>query len=65
MILAKHAGFCFGVRRAVEAAERAAPAYTLGAIIHNPQAVARLEALGIRTADGIDGVPDGARVVIR
>ncbi len=65
MILAKHAGFCFGVRRAVEAAERTAPAYTLGAIIHNPQAVARLEALGIRTADGIDGVPDGARVVIR
>ena len=65
MILAKHAGFCFGVRRAVETAERAAPAITLGPIIHNPQVVRRLESLGIRSADRPEDIPEGARAVIR
>ena len=40
LILAKTAGFCFGVKRAVETAERFAergePAVTLGELIHNP-----------------------------
>ena len=45
VILANHAGFCFGVRRAVETAERSAPAMTLGPIIHNPQVVASLAEL--------------------
>ena len=65
MILAKHAGFCFGVRRAVETAEKAAPAITLGPIIHNPQVVQRLEGLGIRSADRPEDIPAGARAVIR
>ena len=65
VILAKHAGFCFGVRRAVETAEKAAPAITLGPIIHNPQVVQRLEGLGIRSADRPEDIPAGARAVIR
>ena len=65
VVLARHAGFCFGVRRAVETAERSSPAVTLGPIIHNPQVVAQLEALGVHSADSLDDIAPGARVVIR
>ncbi|MBQ6121360.1 MAG: 4-hydroxy-3-methylbut-2-enyl diphosphate reductase, partial [Clostridia bacterium] len=65
MILANHAGFCFGVRRAVETAERSAPAMTLGPIIHNPQVVASLAEIGVHSVEGPDEIPDGSRVVIR
>ena len=51
IIVAKHAGFCFGVRRAVDTAAAAAPAYTLGPIIHNPQMVAELERSGVVSVD--------------
>lgn len=65
VILANHAGFCFGVRRAVETAERSAPAMTLGPIIHNPQVVASLAEIGVHSVEGPDEIPDGSRVVIR
>ena len=65
MILASHAGFCFGVRRAVQAAEKAAPAVTLGPIIHNPQVVSRLESLGVRSVERVEEIPSGARAIIR
>ncbi len=49
--VAAHAGFCVGVRRAVEAADRVAasgqPSCTLGELIHNPQVVERLRHLGV------------------
>ena len=64
-MLAKHGGFCFGVRRAVETAHRSAPAVTLGPIIHNPQVVASLAAIGVTSADAPRDIPEGARVVIR
>ena len=63
--LAEHAGFCFGVRRAVETAEKSAPAVTLGPIIHNPQVVKDLEAMGVRPIEGAEAADEGARVVIR
>ena len=63
--LARHAGFCFGVRRAVETAEGSAPAVTLGPIIHNPQVVADLERLGVVSAGSAGEIPVGSRVVIR
>ncbi len=65
VLVASHAGFCFGVRRAVETAEKAAPAITLGPIIHNPQAVAQLESLGVVSADDPALIPASARAVIR
>ena len=51
--VADSAGFCFGVKRAVNMAFQTAqktrgPVYTLGPIIHNPQVVAQLEACGVR-----------------
>ncbi len=51
--VAKRAGFCFGVKRAVKMAFEAAqssphPVHTLGPIIHNPQVVDELERLGVR-----------------
>ena len=55
LTLAKTAGFCFGVRRAVDRAFRLAgegtDAVTLGPIIHNPQVVERLAGLGLRPVD--------------
>ena len=56
VILANHAGFCFGVRRAVETAERSAPAMTLGPIIHNPQVVASLAEIGVHSVEGPDEI---------
>ena len=64
-MLARHAGFCFGVRRAVETAERSAPAVTLGPIIHNPQVVARLSRMGVTSVDDPERIPEGSRVVVR
>ena len=64
-MLAEHAGFCFGVRRAVETAERSAPAITLGPIIHNPQVVESLRRLRVISAEDIAQIPEGARTVIR
>ena len=67
--LARSAGFCYGVRRAVELAERAAgeetPCWMLGSIIHNRDVVERLEALGLETAQSPEEVPSGARALIR
>ena len=60
VIQAKSAGFCYGVRRAVELAEKTARenggCVMLGSIIHNANVVARLERLGARQADTPDQV---------
>lgn len=71
VILAEHAGFCFGVRRAVELVyEQAAggkPIYTYGPIIHNEEVVKDLEQKGVRvieTQEQIAEITEGT-VVIR
>lgn len=55
--LAKHSGFCFGVRRAIqlalEAAEPGKPVFSLGELIHNPQFVQELQEKGIRQAKSV------------
>ena len=52
IILAKTAGFCFGVKRAVdtvyEEVEKEKPVYTYGPIIHNEEVVKDLEQKGVR-----------------
>ena len=67
--LAKTAGFCFGVDRAVQMTRRLLDAgekvATLGPLIHNPQVVAELEARGAKVAASPAGVPPGYKVVIR
>ena len=69
IVRAQSAGFCFGVRRAVELAQKAAdqpgpPLYCAGPLIHNAQVVSELEARGVRTAAPKD-IPAGARVILR
>lgn len=69
IIKAEHAGFCFGVKRAVDAISEAlksdSEVWTIGLPIHNPQEVSRLEALGLRVAQNDSEIPDGAKVLIR
>ncbi|MBQ1372385.1 MAG: 4-hydroxy-3-methylbut-2-enyl diphosphate reductase, partial [Oscillospiraceae bacterium] len=67
--LADTAGFCFGVRRAVELVEQTArtgaSVVTLGPIVHNRHVVERFNALGVREAASTGDIPDGATVIIR
>lgn len=67
--LAKTAGFCFGVSRAVEMVERQAASgkrtVTLGPIIHNRHVVERFKAMGVQTADTPDEIEPGCTVVLR
>jgi small subunit ribosomal protein S1 len=55
IVTAKHAGFCMGVMRAVDEAVKASKQYgaiaTIGELVHNPQVIRRLEALGIRAVE--------------
>ena len=67
--LAKGAGFCFGVKRAVNIALKTVrevdpPVYTIGPIIHNPQVVEKLRQQGIIPVAEITDLPPGI-VIIR
>lgn len=66
--VARHAGVCYGVERALkmaaEAAGKGGTVRTLGPLIHNPQAVESLRAQGVEVAGHIDEV-EGGTVVIR
>ena len=69
--VAKSAGFCFGVRRAVEQVyhqvkEGKKPVYTYGPIIHNDQVVRDLEALGVRVIhaeEELESISEGTVIV--
>ena len=70
--IAETAGFCFGVKRAVETVYKEAeteegPVYTLGPIIHNEQVVKDLEEKGVHVLDdgALDDLPDKGVVIIR
>ena len=69
ILLAKTAGFCFGVNRAVEMTYQLVDGghkvATLGPLIHNPQAVAEMEKRGVLVAESPAGLPPGYEVVIR
>lgn len=67
--IAEYCGFCYGVKRAVEMAEKAAAdrinGATLGPLIHNPQFIAELEAKGIACKDDLDQFTAGETVILR
>ena len=69
VILAKSAGFCFGVRRAVQLAEEIAdqgrPYVMLGPVIHNDNVIEDLAARGVGCVHAIEDVPPGYGVIIR
>ena len=69
-ILAKSAGFCFGVDRAVklvygELEKGNKSVATLGPIIHNADVVNDLTDKGVRIADSVDDLKEGEKAVIR
>lgn len=67
--VAKTAGFCYGVKRAVELAQQAAqdgkPCVMLGPIIHNAHVVDALAEQGVGCVNSPEEVPEGSRVIIR
>lgn len=68
--LAQSAGFCWGVRRAVELAQKTAaieqkPIYTDGPLIHNEQLIACLEQAGIQTCSDPSTLGAGSTLLIR
>ncbi len=69
VILAKSAGFCYGVERAVKLARETArekgSCVMLGSIIHNANVVDELAQLGARQVDSVEEVRPGDTVIIR
>ena len=69
--LAQPHGFCFGVEDAIELAEQAVTEkgpgnlIALGPVIHNRQAVERLERAGLNQSGDLETVPEGSSVLIR
>lgn len=67
--IAAHAGYCYGVRRAFDIVNQVprdagGGVYTLGPIIHNPQAVEALRRdRGVRAVHSLDEIPRGTLVV--
>ena len=69
VVIAKSAGFCFGVSRAVEMVEQAASVgkltATLGPIIHNRHVVEKFQKLGVQVIDSPEQAQAGMTVIIR
>lgn len=68
VILAKKAGFCFGVNRALEMAwatifEKAGPVYSLGPLIHNEQVQARLAEAGVKEISDPADISTGTLII--
>ena len=68
--IAKNAGFCFGVKRAMNMAwheleERENGIYALGPLIHNKQAVSKYEDKGLKTVNNLSDIPSSENVIIR
>jgi len=67
VLLAKRAGFCFGVKRATQMAFEAAgkdkKTYTLGPIIHSPQVVHRLEEMGVKVLKSLETMDSGTIII--
>src|SRR3989338_377489 len=69
IIVAKHAGFCFGVKRAIEIAEETASTngktYVYGQLVHNERVIEDLGEKGIEFVDDIKDIPKNAVTVLR
>ena len=67
--LAKHAGFCYGVKRAVETTKKlkeennSKEIFVLGELIHNSHVINELSALGIHTVDELPEKETGICVI--
>ena len=67
--VAKRAGYCFGVRDAVNmahsAAEKHGEVYMLGSIVHNEKVVSDLEKSGAKIVKSLDDVPENSPILFR
>lgn len=71
ILMSMHAGFCNGVKRAIEIAERSGVkaremgtnAVTLGALVHNDSVVSHLEKLGISPAANLECIRDKVLII--
>jgi len=67
--VARSAGFCYGVKRAIKLAKKTLEenkniyCYTLGPIIHNPSVVNDLEKDGLKVVNNISDVKEGVLVI--
>jgi 4-hydroxy-3-methylbut-2-en-1-yl diphosphate reductase len=65
--VARHAGICYGVERALKLADEAATTgravHTLGPLIHNPQAVEALRARGVEPTASVEEAGEGILVI--
>tara|TARA_B100000029_G_scaffold224315_1_gene222254 strand:+ start:1733 stop:2584 length:852 start_codon:yes stop_codon:yes gene_type:complete len=69
IIIAKDAGYCFGVRDAVnmayETSEKYGNVYMLGDIVHNEKVVSDLEKAGAKVVSNLDKIPNDSPVLFR
>ncbi len=69
IFLAKNAGYCFGVRDAVQLAYDTAQddgdVYMLGHIVHNENVVDKLDKVGAKVVETLDQVPNGKPILFR
>ena len=68
VVLARTAGYCYGVERATRMAFEAVgkasrPVQSLGSVIHNPQVVARLAAEGVRVVEAAAEIAQGTAII--
>jgi len=65
--IARHAGVCYGVKRALQLAEQATEGegevHSFGPLIHNPQAVQSLQEHGVQVAETLDEVGEGTLII--
>ena len=69
IFIAKDAGYCFGVRDAVnlayDTASEKGDVYMLGTIVHNERVIENLDKAGAKVVEKIDQVPDGQTLLFR
>ena len=71
IIAAKHAGFCFGVKNAIDSALREAKVdgsslvYTLGELIHNTAVIDELRKKGVVPIDELSKIEPNSTLLLR
>ena len=69
ILLAKDAGYCFGVRDAVnlayDTADKDGDVYMLGHIVHNENVVKDLDSAGAKVVDSLESIPKDKPVLFR
>ena len=72
VIISKHSGFCFGVKKAVDTAYKtieefaeSRSIYTHGQIIHNKDVTDELEKKGCHIVDDISSIPESSILIVR